>query len=287
MDTNVVTYEQAVDLCNRAGMRFLTYAKKVERGAEADETEVKHDMFLLYFEAAKSGLPRAHYNLGVCYHFGIGVGVDHEEAIKNYEKAIAGGSTEALVYLSKMYAVGEGVEIDRAKADSLLAEAADKGNPTACFILGGHAANDKNSALALSYFKKAAESHKKYSYCSSVSDAQSGKDYESARDGVGRNLSKCLFFAAYLTILVLRVKADYEKAVEWLKIAFYECEMPEATIVLAHAYTYGEGIAQNFEEAEKYVKAAEDYGLHGASDARDDLEEVKARVEALKKKNKK
>ncbi|MBO4473113.1 MAG: sel1 repeat family protein, partial [Clostridia bacterium] len=189
MDTNVVTYEQAVDLCNRAGMRFLTYAKKVERGAEADETEVKHDMFLLYFEAAKSGLPRAHYNLGVCYHFGIGVGVDHEEAIKNYEKAIAGGSTEALVYLSKMYAVGEGVEIDRAKADSLLAEAADKGNPTACFILGGHAANDKNSALALSYFKKAAESHKKYSYCSSVSDAQSGKDYESARDGVGRNLS--------------------------------------------------------------------------------------------------
>ena len=287
MDQNVVTYEQAVDLCNRAGMRYLTYAKKMERGADADETEVKHDIFLLYLEAAKSGLPRAFYNLGVCYHFGIGVGVDHEEAIRNYEKAIAGGYSDALVYLSKMYAIGEGVEIDKVKSDALLEEAAEKGNPTACFILGGHAANDKNSARALYYFKKAAEMHNKYSYCSSLSDAQSGKDYEAARDGIGRNLSKCLFFAAYLTILVLRVKADYEKAVEWLRIAFYECEMPEATIVLAHAYTYGEGIAQNFEEAEKYVKAAEDYGLHGATDARYDLEEVRARTEALKKKEKK
>ena len=287
MDNSTVSYEQAVDLCNRAGMRYLTYVKKVERGAEADETEVKHDIFLLYFEAAKSGLPRACYNLGVCFHFGIGVGVDHEQAIKNYEKAIEGGSTEALVYLSKMYAVGEGVEIDRVKADDLLLKAAEKGNPTACFILGGHAANDKNSSLALYYFKKAAENHTKYSYCTSVSDAQSGRDYEAARDGVGRNLSKCLFFAAYLTILVLRVKADYEKAVEWLKIAFHECEMPEASIVLAHAFTYGEGVAQNFEEAEKYVRAAEDFGLHGAGDARDDLEEVKARVAALKKNDKK
>ena len=74
MENNAVTYEQAIDLCNRAGMRYLTYAKKVERGVDADETEVKHDMFLLYLEAAKSDLPRAHYNLGVCFHFGVGVG---------------------------------------------------------------------------------------------------------------------------------------------------------------------------------------------------------------------
>ena len=268
-------------------MRYLAYAKKRERGADVDETEVKHDLFLLYLEAAKSGLPRAHYNLAVCYHFGIGVGVDHEQAIRNYEKAIEGGSTEAMIYLSKMYALGEGVEIDRAKSDEMLRQAAEKGNPIACFILGGHAANDKNSALALSYFKKAAENHAKYSYCTSVADAQSGKDYESARDGVGKSLAKCLFFAAYLTILVLRVKEDFEKAVEWLKIAFYECEMPEAVIVLAHAYTYGEGVPQDFEEAEKYVKVAEDHQLHGASDARDDLEEVRARADALKKKQEK
>lgn len=283
MDESKVTYEQGVDLCNRAGMRYLSFAKKAERGVVVDETEVKHDIFLLYLEAAKSGLPRAHYNLAVCYHFGIGVGVDHEEAIKHYEKAIAGGSSEALVYLAKMYALGEGVEIDRAKSDALMKEAAEKGNPTACFILGGQAANDKNSTLALSYFKKAAENHMKFSYCASLNEAQSGKDYESARDGVGKSLAKCLFFASYLTILVLRVKEDFEKAVEWLKISFYECEMPEAAIVLAHVYTYGEGVRQDFEEAEKYVKLAEDHKLHGAEDARDDLEEVRARSEALKK----
>ena len=287
MENKEVTYEQAVDLCNRAGMRYLTFAKKRERGAEVDETEVKHDIFLLYLEAAKSGLPRAHYNLAVCYHFGIGVGVDHEQAIENYQRAIAGGSTEAMVYLSKMYALGEGVPVDREKSEKLLEDAAEKGNPVACFILGGNAANDKKSALALSYFKKAAENHTKYSYCASLPDAQSGKDYEAARDGVGRSLAKCLFFASYLTILVLRVKEDYAKAVEWLKIAFYECEMPEAVIVLAHAYTYGEGVEQNFEEAEKYVKVAEDYDLHGAEDARDDLEEVRARAAALKKNDKK
>ena len=283
MENNVVTYEQAIDLCNRAGMRYLAFAKKMERGADADETEVKHDMFLLYLEAAKSGLPRAHYNLAVCYHFGVGVGIDHEEALRHYEKAVAGGNTDALIFMSKMYAIGEGVEIDRKRSDELLAQAAEKGNPIACFILGGHAANDKNSVLALSYFKKAAEDHAKYSYCTSIGDAQSGKDYEAARDGVGKSLAKCLFFAAYLTILVLRVKEDYAKAVEWLKIAFHECEMPEAVIVLAHAYTYGEGVKQDFEEAEKYVKVAEDYKLHGAEDARDDLEEVRARVNALKK----
>lgn len=263
-------------------MRYLTFAKKMEQGADADETEVKHDIFLLYFEAAKSDLPRAHYNLAVCFHFGIGVGIDHEEALRHYEKAAAGGYTQALVYMSKMYALGEGVEIDRKRSDELLNQAAEKGDPIACFIMGGHAANDKDSALALSYFKKAADNHAKYSYCTSFSDAQSGKDYEAARDGVGKNLAKCLFFAAYLTILVLRVKEDYAKAVEWLKIAFHECEMPEAAIVLAHVYTYGEGVKQDFDEAEKYVKVAEDLKLHGAEDARDDLQEVRARADALK-----
>ncbi len=283
MENNVVSFDQAVDLCNRAGMRFLSFVKKVKKGVDADETEVKHEMFLLYLEAAKSGHPRALYNLGVCYHFGIGVGVDHEEALSCYEKAAEGGKTEALVYLSKMYAVGEGVERDEKKADELLKKAAEKGNPTACFILGGHAANAKDTRVALSFFKKAAVCRNNFAYCVDMDDAQSGKDYETVRDGIGKNLGKCLFFAAFLTILVVRVKEDYAQAVEWLKIAFEECEMPECAIVLAHAYTYGEGAEQNFEEAEKYVKIAEDVGLHGASDARDDLEEVRARKNALKK----
>ena len=281
MDNNVVTMEQAVDLCNRAGMRFLSFAKKAEKGIAVDETEVKHDMFLLYLEAAKSGHPRALYNLALSYHFGMGVGVDHELAYEYYNKAADKGYSDALVYLAKMYAIGESVAPSKEKSDELLELAAEKGNPVACFILGGHAANEKDSVRALSYFRKAAASHRNYSYCTSMEDAQSGKDYESVRDGVGRSLSKCLFFAAYLTVLVLRVKEDYPAAVEWLKIALNECEMPEALIVLAHVYTYGEGAKQDFEEAERYVKMAEEIGLHGASDARDDLEEVRARKNAL------
>ncbi|MBP5404351.1 MAG: SEL1-like repeat protein [Clostridia bacterium] len=281
MEKHVVSMEEAVDLCNRAGMRFISFAKKAEKGLSVDETEVKHDMFLLYLEAAESGHPRALYNLGLAYHFGLGVGEDHALAYRYYTEAAEKGYADALVYLAKMYALGECVNRSKEKSDELLEEAAEKGNPNACFILGGAAANRKDTASALRYFKRAASEHAKYSYCSSVSDAQSGKDYESVRDGVGKSLSKCLFFAAYLTILVLRKKEDYAAAVEWLKIALNECEMPEALIVLAHVYTYGEGAPQDFEEAERYVKMAEEVGLHGAADARDDLEEVRARKQAL------
>ena len=283
MDNSVVTYEQAVDLCNRAGMRFLTYIKKVEKGVSADETDVKHDMFLLYLEAAKSGHPRALYNLALSYHFGLGVGVDLAEALRLYESAADAGYADAYVYLAKMYALGEGVPRDKARSDDYLEKAAAKGHPNACFVLGGGAANEKDSARALHYFRLAAENHTKYSTCRDMDSAQSGKDYEAARDGVGRALSKCLFFAAYLTILVLRIKDDYTKAVGWLHTAFEECEMYESCIVLAHVYTYGEGAAQDFVEAERYVNLAEEMHLHGAEEARDDLEEVRARVNAAKK----
>ena len=283
MEKETISLEQAVDFCNRAGMRFLSYIKKANKGVIQDETEVKHEMFLLYLEAAKSNHPRALYNLAVCYHFGLGVGIDYAEAFSLYERAAAGGDSRALVYLAKMYALGEGVPRSEEKSDEMMKEAAEKGNPTACFILGGHAANDKNSALALSYFKKAAEACSRFGTVTDMADAQSGKEYEYARDGIGRNLAKCLFFASYLTILVLRVKEDYAKAVEWLKIALEECQMPESAVVLAHVYTYGEGAEQNFDEAEKYVKLAEELKLHGAEDARDDLEEVRARKNALKK----
>jgi len=281
MDNNLVTMEQAVDLCNRAGMRFLSFVKKAEKGISVDETEVKHDMFLLYLEASKSGHPRALYNLAICYHFGIGVGADSESAFNYYSEAADKGYTDALVYLAKMYALGDSVIPSREKSDELLHKAAEKGNPLACFILGGNAANEKDSVRALSFFKSAALAAHNYSYCTKMSDAQSGKDYESVRDGVGKSLAKCLFFAAYLTILVLRKKEDYALAVEWLKTALNECEMPEALIVLAHVYTYGEGVEQDFEEAERYVKMAEEMELHGAVDARDDLDEVRARKNAL------
>ena len=283
MENGKITAEQAIDMCNRAGMRFLAFRKKVEKGAPADETEVKHDMFLLYLDAAKSGHPRALYNLAQCYHFGIGVGEDSAEAMRLYECAADQGYTEALVYLAKMYALGEGVFRDKARSDECLEKAAERGNPNACFILGGAAANERDSERALKYFRLAAENHTKYSYCTDMAEAQSGRDYESARDGVGRALAKCLFFSAYLTILVLRKKEDYPLAVSWLKVALEECGMPESSIVLAHAYTYGEGVEQDFEEAERYVKIAEEMGLHGAEDARDDLDEVRARKDALKK----
>jgi len=176
MNNQRVTPEQAVDLCNRAGMRFLSYAKKAEKGIPADETEVKHDMFLLYLEAAASEHPRALYNLALSYHFGLGVGEDLLTAFKYYEQAASLGYTDAMVYLAKMYALGEGVPRNKEKSDELLEKAAEKGNPNACFILGGGAANDKNTALALKYFSLAAENHAKYSYCTSMADAQSGKD---------------------------------------------------------------------------------------------------------------
>ncbi len=157
---------------------------------------------------------------------------------------------------------------------SLILASAALGNPCACFMLGGSEANRKNPDKALSYFKKAAERYLDYTNCVDMRDAMSGLDYECVRDGIGRSMSKCLFFAAYLTILILRKKEDFSTAVKWLNLALDEMDMPEPLIVLAHCYTYGEGVERDFEMADSYVKRAEEAGLHGAEEAKFDLEDA-------------
>ncbi len=81
--------------------------------------------------AAEQGEPRAQYNLGVCYKFGVGVPKDYNEAVKWYRLAAQQGHPQAQCNLGVCYANGEGVVKDLEEAYFWFSLAEVNGNKTA------------------------------------------------------------------------------------------------------------------------------------------------------------
>ena len=65
---------------------------------------------------AKAGDAEAQYNLGICYETGNCIEQDTEQALYWYQKSVDQGFALAKYALSKMYAEGNGVDKDLAKA---------------------------------------------------------------------------------------------------------------------------------------------------------------------------
>lgn len=65
--------------------------------------------------------------VGYMYRKGWGVNQDPAEAVKWYQKAVAGANPSAMVALAEMYSVGEGTKVDRAVAFVLLFRASRMG----------------------------------------------------------------------------------------------------------------------------------------------------------------
>jgi TPR repeat protein len=61
---------------------------------------------------------------------------DYATALKEFTPAAQRGNAEALLYLGKMYLLGQGVAKDRAKAIEWFKQSADQGNADAQFFLG-------------------------------------------------------------------------------------------------------------------------------------------------------
>ncbi|KAH8083374.1 hypothetical protein JL720_8256 [Aureococcus anophagefferens] len=66
---------------------------------------------------AENDVPEAVFNLGLAYETGIyDLPINPKKAAKIYKRAVGLGNLEAMVNLSRLYAIGEGVKMDSTKA---------------------------------------------------------------------------------------------------------------------------------------------------------------------------
>lgn len=85
---------------------------------------------------AALGDSTAQFSLGQLYQDGIGINKNVQDAIKYYELASAQQDLRAEYNLGLLYLEGNGIPADYPKAESLLRDAAFKGNELAQFVIG-------------------------------------------------------------------------------------------------------------------------------------------------------
>ncbi|MBU2532539.1 MAG: SEL1-like repeat protein, partial [Alphaproteobacteria bacterium] len=100
-----------------------------------DEIEIDLEKALPECQQAVAAYPNS-FRLAFQLGFVLERKRDHSEATKWYEKAIALGSTTAMVGISHAYRTGNGFEKDEKKALEWLQKSADSGNGIAMFGLG-------------------------------------------------------------------------------------------------------------------------------------------------------
>ena len=115
---------------------------------------------------AERGIAAAHYLLGNCYYYEIGVPQDYIKAVEWYQKAAEKDYAEAFYKLGEIYYKGEGVPQDYTKAVEWYQKAAEKDYDEAftalgdCYFYGNGVSQDYNAAE--SAYKRAAERSRGY-----------------------------------------------------------------------------------------------------------------------------
>jgi TPR repeat protein len=80
----------------------------------------------------ENDVPEAISHLGNVYRGGrLGLVKSDKKAAKIYRRAVELGDMDAMVFLGEMYKYGEGVKLDKKKADRLFRMAADRGHSAA------------------------------------------------------------------------------------------------------------------------------------------------------------
>jgi TPR repeat protein len=110
-----------------------------------ERTEAQRRRAITFWRrAAKLGSANAQYFLGAYYATDPDMPINAKESARYYTMAALNGDTEALYNLGVMHLVGEGVEVDEARGNSLILEAGRRGNYLAyCYLvqayeLGAH-----------------------------------------------------------------------------------------------------------------------------------------------------
>jgi len=172
----------------------------------------------IYQEEESKGTSTPYYHAS-----GIGIKPNGKEAFKWLLKAAKMGHRDAQFDLAIMYEIGEVVKEDIKNWLKWLKVLANKNHPRAIAILGSHAKyTEKNTEKALELYKRAYE----------LGD-------ERAPFGLGKIYEK---------------EQDYKEAFKWYNIGANETRDFEAPRKLSEFYTYGKGVANDYDLAVKWYK---------------------------------
>jgi TPR repeat protein len=134
-------------------------------GFDIDETKA----FQIYLAASNNGSSLAMYNIGLCYHSGIGVPLNRSFGVDWFEKSAKLGNDKGQFALGKCFywvfpisTHYQGIGIDRDFEDAVLCfiKSSDSGNPDALYYLGlchqrGRGVT-RSYDSALSYYRRSA-----------------------------------------------------------------------------------------------------------------------------------
>jgi TPR repeat protein len=280
---------------------------KLLADAEAGDAEAMHRLSILHYRgafgppdraegfrwsvgAAEAGHPGAMSNLGLAHYLGgLGLPVDKAEAARWFKQAAPLGDVTAMIYLGMMLEQGEEMEPDLEAAAGWYRRAADQGNCAAMCWLAGRSRGAGNHAGALEHLRPAVDKGFGLAVYMLAEMTELG-------DGVGPDLEE-----AYR---LYKRAADDGYAMAGLKVGLMlekglgvPKDMGEAgrRYLLAaeagHAfaqYAYAHWLclsedgdaADNFEEALRWLKLADENGFEPAAEVMGD---VAARSESLEK----
>ena len=188
-----------------------------------------------FLKAAEQGLPKAQYNLAICYRYGEGVVQDFKAAAEWFAKAAAQCNASAQFELGYCYEFGVGVRKNLKAAVKWYMKAAEQGNPNAqtnlayCYEAG--IGTPQNYQEAIAWYTKAIENG------NTRAMTNLGSLYER---GLG-------------------VEIDYAKAVEWYTKAS-ELGYARATNNLGFMYEKGRGVDKDEARAFSLYQKASDLG---------------------------
>ena len=253
----LVEYKQAnkdvsdlVEKCNTAANQGDLKAQNLV-GLIYDEglgVPVDHLEAMKWFrKSANQGYDKAQCNLGRMYFNGRGVSRDYNEAAKWYNKAAEQGFAYAQNNLGSMYYDGRGVSRDYDEAAKWFIKAAEQGDANAQCNLGRMYFNGRGVSRdydeAAKWYTKAAEQ------CHAIAQGNLGSMYY-----YGRGVSQ-----------------DYDEAAKWF-IKAAEQGVANAQYNIGVMYYNGRGVSRDYDEAAKwYTKAAE----QGDADAKKALKSLR------------
>ncbi len=99
-----------------------------------ENSEIKKDINSLE-KIANEGDAKTQYDLGECYHRGIGVDISYEKAIKWWRKSAIQNNADAQYSMGLCYYKGEGVDKNTTIVKYWLEKACNNGNNEACKLL--------------------------------------------------------------------------------------------------------------------------------------------------------